>query len=509
MAVVHLLEALAALVLCIGMMYMVKKTILSPLKDIRGPFLAKLTNIYQLVIYYRKQQVSVLRRLHRADQVIRIGPNHVSLSDPNLIKTIYDMRGNYTKAYKSNRYAAADSISPDGRNIPVQFSTLDEQQRNTYWRPVAKYFSLTNILNFEPQIDSVIRMFHQQLEERFCVGENKGAVCDMYTWLNFAAWEVINVVNFSQMLGFLENGEDVEGALAESVFAGDAFTFLGHAPWIERTVRYLLGKPIFNGALQFSKKSIAERRTLSEGQIHSPPDFLHNFFEAHQADSKGFSENILMCQLLSNVAAGGDTAGGTMAGTVYNTLNHPRVLKRLQQELDSAIQETPVSWKVVSTLPYFDAVIQESIRFHPGTSFTLERVVPREGLRLPDDRFLEPGTIVGMHPWIINRNQSIFGADADSFVPERWLQNDHESAEDFANRLSGMEKSILSFGAGRRGCIGKNLAMLEMKKILGTLFANFEIERVEGREPKVVHSIFVRMEGFNVRMKVRAKGIVA
>ncbi|KAL8923603.1 MAG: hypothetical protein Q9208_004550 [Pyrenodesmia sp. 3 TL-2023] len=505
MAIIYLTEALGALVLCIGMAYVVRKTILSPLRDVPGPFFAKLTNLYQLVIYFRGKQASVLRRLHRYDKAVRIGPNHVSLSDPNLIKTVFDMRGNYTK---SKRYLAADSISPNGRNLPVQFSTLDEQQRNTYWRPVAKYFSLTNVVNFEPQIDSVIRMLQRQLEERFCLGENEGAVCNMYNWLSYAAWEVINVVNFSQTLGFLENGEDVGGALAESVFAGDAFTSLGHAPWIERTVRYLLGKPIFNGALQFSRKSIAERSSLGGGQIHSPPDFLDNFFEAHKADPKGFSENILMCQLLSNVAAGGDTAGGTMAGTVHNALNHPRVLKRLQQELDSAIQETPVSWKVASTLPYLDAVLQESIRFHPGTSFTLERVVPREGLHLPDGRFLEPGTVVGMHPWIINRNQSIFGPDADSFVPERWLQNGHESVEDFAGRLSGMEKTVLSFGAGRRGCIGKNLAMLEMKKILGTLFADFEIERVEGREPKVVHSIFVRMEGFDVRMKIRAKGIV-
>ncbi len=308
------------------------------------------------------------------------------------------------------------------------------------------------------------------------------------------------------MLGFLEHGEDIEGSLAESVFAGDAFTVLGHTPWLERLIRFLLGRPIFIGALQFSRKQIAERRTLSQGQVHSPPDFLDNFLEAHRADPEGFSEDILVCQLLSNVAAGGDTAAGTMAGCVYNTLNHPRVLKRLQQELDAMVSETPASWKIVSTLPYLHAVIQESIRFHPGTSFALERVVPREGLCLPDGRFLEPGTVVGMHPWIINRNRPIFGSDADSFVPERWLQNDNETAEAFTNRLAQMETTVLSFGAGRRGCIGKNLAMLEMKKILGTLFANLEIERVGAEEPKVVHSIFVRMEGFNVRMKVREKG---
>lgn len=314
------------------------------------------------------------------------------------------------------------------------------------------------------------------------------------------------MVNFGQMLGFLEEGEDIDGALADSNYAADALMTMGHTPRLERILRFILGKPIFNGARQFSLKAIAARRSLGEGQVHSPPDFLDNFFEAHKADPQGFTEDLILAQLISNVAAGGDTSGATMSGIVYNTIKHPRVLKRLQEELDANVKETPISWKVASSLPYLDAVIQESIRFHPGTSFALERVVPKEGLHLPDGRFIKPGMVVGMHPWIVNRDKSVFGPNADFFVPERWLQNNHESAEVFVQRLATMKNTVLSFGAGKRRCIGKHLALLEIYKIVGTLFANFEIELVT--EPKLRHSAFVRMEGFYVKLKVREKGVV-
>lgn len=274
------------------------------------------------------------------------------------------------------------------------------------------------------------------------------------------------MTNFSHMLGFLEKGEDIGNSLAEAVVAGDTLAYLGHFPWLERLIRYLNNKAVFDSALQFSLQQIRDRRRLGDGQIHLPPDFLDNFFETQRADPQNFTNDLVLGHLISNVAAGGDTAAATMSGIVYNTLKHPHVLKRLQQELDGNIKQTPVSWKVASSLPYLDAVIQESIRFHPGTSFAMERVVPQEGLKLPDGRFLAPGTVVGMHNWVVNRDKTVFGPDADSFDPKRWLQKNDEDAAAFSSRIANMKNAVLSFGGGKRRCVGKNFAMLEMYKIL-------------------------------------------
>ncbi|KAL8734219.1 MAG: hypothetical protein Q9166_001705 [cf. Caloplaca sp. 2 TL-2023] len=424
------LELAVALMLSLCTAYVVQQTILSPLKSIPGPFLARLSNFWQLFfVYYHGKQASVLRRLHdRYGPVVRVGPKHVILNNPSLIKTVYSLRGDYVK---SERYPAAGSRSPDGRNVPIQFSEIDEEARARIWRPIAKYYSLTHLLSFESHIDHVIQMMECRLEQEFCHGNNAGKVCDMFKWLTFAAWEVVMVTNFSQMQGFLKEGKDIANLMADSVWAADTFLRLGNIPKVERFLRAISRKPIFDGALKFSLHQIAERRGLG-------------------------------------------------------------------------------NWKDASRLTYLDAVVQEALRFHPGASFIMERVVPDEGLILPDGGFIEPGTVVGMHQWVVNRDHGVFGRDADFFVPERWLQKDGEDTRTFSTRVSLMKNTLLSFGSGKRGCTGKNLALLEIYKIIGTLFASFDIELVDpSREPKIIHSVFVRMEGFKVTMKTRERNVMA
>jgi hypothetical protein len=75
-----------------------------------------------------------------------------------------------------------------------------------------------------------------------------------------------------------------------------------------------------------------------------------------------------------------------------------------------------------------------------------------------------PGTIVGMDPWVINRNEEIFGTETDSFKPERWLQYRHESVDQFNARYQKMFSTVLSFGSGARACYGQSLGLVELYK---------------------------------------------
>ncbi|KAL8774730.1 MAG: hypothetical protein Q9209_000669 [Squamulea sp. 1 TL-2023] len=487
------LELAVALFTSLCATYIIQQTVFSPLKSIPGPFLAKFSGLWQLYIYYQGKQAHVLRRLHnRYGPVVRIGPKHVSLNQPSLIKTLYSLSGDYVK---SIRYAAADTKSPNGHNIPTQLSTLDEIHHAKMWRPIASYYSLPHILSFQGHIDNVIRTMERKLEQEFCL----------------AAWEVVMVTNFSQMQGFLKEGKDIKTLIAGSAFAADSFVCLGSVPTFERMLRSFCHKIMPKGqtAQKFSLHQIAERHGLASECVHDPPDFLNNFLDSQKAFPDTVDDDMILAYLISNIAGGGDTVGETMSAVMYHTLKHPRVLKRLQEELDAEVKQTPISWEVASKLPYLDAVIQEAIRFHPVASFTMERVVPREGLILPDGQHIKPGTIVGMHPWVINRDHSIFGRDADFFIPQRWLQKEDEDTMTFTARVSLMKNTVLSFGAGKRACIGKNLALLEIYKILGTLFASFDIELVEPeKEAEVIHSFVSRMKGFNVTMKPRERNVV-
>lgn len=99
------------------------------------------------------------------------------------------------------------------------------------------------------------------------------------------------------------------------------------------------------------------------------------------------------------------------------------------QEIDIAVSDgriverenKRVSWAESQTLPYLEAVIQESFRMHPAPGLLLERVVPRQGLDVLGE-MIPGGTIIGCNAWVLHRREEVFGSDANSFRPERWLE---------------------------------------------------------------------------------------
>lgn len=70
----------------------------------------------------------------------------------------------------------------------------------------------------------------------------------------------------------------------------------------------------------------------------------------------------------------------------------------------------------------------------------------------------------------------IFGADANAFNPDRWLwDKKSETEEQFEKRVSAMKSHDLSFGAGKRVCLGKNISILERYKVMATLFLEYDV----------------------------------
>lgn len=181
---------------------------------------------------------------------------------------------------------------------------------------------------------------------------------------------------------------------------------------------------------------------------------------------------------ITNVNAGSDTTAISLRAILYYTLKNPRVYSKLCKELDEAKSEgklsSPVTWKESQELPYLDAVIKEALRLHPAVGMLLERIVPEKGLQLPDGPYLPAGTIVGANPWIVHRTD-VFGDDVDAFIPERWLQGEKESDAEFAARKQKMTRATLTFGAGTRTCIGKNISLLEIYKVIPSLFQTYEV----------------------------------
>jgi len=239
------------------------------------------------------------------------------------------------------------------------------------------------------------------------------------------------------------------------------------------------------------------------------PDLLSKFLAAREARPDFMTDTLVQTMAVSMAFAGSETTAISLSAVFYYLLKNQSALGRLQAELDAAAKEGRfsdyetglVTWHESQTLPYLDACVKEAFRLHPAPGLPMERVVPEGGLEIAG-RFIKGGTIVGCSAWVLHRNENIFGRDVDEYRPERWLpfggdeaalkEATREEREKEEQRIKVMNGTMLQFGMGSRTCIGKNISLLEIYKLVPSMLRRFEVCALPPHSPPVVVVDFTR-----------------
>jgi cytochrome P450 len=212
-----------------------------------------------------------------------------------------------------------------------------------------------------------------------------------------------------------------------------------------------------------------------EAQPNRGIDLLSKFTQAQHEHPETMTDDLVLTTCLSMVLAGSETTAISLSSVFYYLLKNPSTYAKLMAEIDEAVQSGTVdnnehglvSWASSQKLPYLDAVIQEAFRLHPAAGLILERVVPAQGAVILGEH-IPAGTIVGCNAWVLHRRPEIFGEDVNYFRPERWLEASPE-------KLKDMKATMFQFGAGARTCIGKNISLLEIYKLVPSFLRRFEV----------------------------------
>ena len=180
-----------------------------------------------------------------------------------------------------------------------------------------------------------------------------------------------------------------------------------------------------------------------------------------------------------------DASLSSFCAITYYVASNPEVQKKLQSELDEALQgeDDPVSsYEVVKSLPYLNAVIYEGLRIHSTSGMGLARIVPEGGMKI-QDYFFEQGTILSVPTYTIHRDVEVWGKDSSVFRPERWFERDNDAMQKAFNVFSYGPRYVpcqkypypgyLSLIC--RGCVGRNLAFLELLVVISSVFRRFDI----------------------------------
>ncbi|KAL3456655.1 cytochrome P450 [Aspergillus heterothallicus] len=452
-----------------------------PLAKFPGPFWASITRAWTVLhVLPGDAEKSQLKLHEKYGSVVRIAPNELITSDPEALKTLYGIKSFTTK---TDFYLA---FRPPWARFPDHFSSEGGKQHAERRRIVSHVYTMTSILQSEKYIEKCIDVWIEKLGE---MSDRKESF-DLWLWARMYAYDVIGELYFSKMFGFLQAGGDHLGYIDATDDLIPVQFLAGNMPTYVRGIFMLTGImfPKVRGALKAlgnltdaTNAMLQERvAALQSGSGSKPqrPDVLGKLLDISHRRGKelNFELDDIKMESFAAFFAGSETTALTLSGILYNIFRTPRVYKELVAEIDAAVESGQLSsphiaYNEAIKLPYLVACVKEGIRMHPITGVSFPRHAPSSGCMV-GGYYIPGDTRIGVNPGVIHFDKSVFGEDADTFRPERWIESD-------ANRMDGY---IMQFGMGARTCLGKNISMCEIYKAIPQLLKAFTFELTSDEE---------------------------
>ncbi|KAK0612494.1 cytochrome P450 [Bombardia bombarda] len=404
---------------------------------------------------------------------VRIGPYDLATSDAEFLRRISSARSRYNR---SNWYAT-NRLDP---NHDSMLSITDTPAHDRLKAKTASGYAGKENPGLEGDIDSVLGDMVGLIRDKYARGQGK--LLDLATISQYFTLDSITKVAFGHEFGFLRKEEDVYEWVAMTTELGPAMVTAASIPYLAAimSTKFMMritgpkpgDKRGFGRILPVAREIVSKR--FAPG-VKDQKDMLGSFVRHGLTQTEAETESVF--QML----AGSDTTATAIRATMLYVMTNPRVYYALRTEIDQAIQDGRISTPITATeggaLPYLQAVIQEGLRIHPPFSALLSKVVPPEGDYTTDGVFVPAGTRISPSIFALCRNRAVFGADADIFRPERWLEATPEGQAE-------MKKSTdLIFGHGRWMCPGKTVGFLELNKVFVELLRHFDLELAYPERP--------------------------
>ncbi|GLJ52540.1 hypothetical protein SUGI_1118060 [Cryptomeria japonica] len=173
---------------------------------------------------------------------------------------------------------------------------------------------------------------------------------------------------------------------------------------------------------------------------------------------------------------GSGTSSGTVEWALSMLLQHPQVMKKAQEELDSKVgRNRLVEESDIPQLTYLQAIIKETLRLHPSSPMLMPHKSIEDctigGYHIP------AGTMLIVNAWAIHRDPKVWNKPLE-FMPERFMEKEFEI---YNRQMRGNDFKMIPFGAGRRSCPGASLAMCVIETTLASLLQSFDWFVPDGR----------------------------
>ncbi|KZP29270.1 cytochrome P450 [Athelia psychrophila] len=439
-----------------------------PLAKYPGPVMGKLSKLWMTYVSTTGRQHIYYRSLHdKYGDIVRIGPNELSVRDAAAVNPMMGSQGLPKGPVWNGRdpQRKADSL--------IMISGPEHTRRRRPWN---RAFNSEALKGYEEIIEKRATQLVQTLNNQ--VGSTNLAM-----WISYFTFDFMSDMAFGGGSEMLRDG-DKDGIWRALDGSTTITTAMGHSPWLGQYYKYF---PVGAEKTRFREFAIG-RAQIRMKQGSMTKDVFHHFLNENGTDAHPPSLTEVVSDSGLVIVAGSDTTSTVLSSLFWFIMCNPTIYRRLQDEIDSVFPagENALDPSKHIHMNYLNAVINETLRLLPPVLSGSQRVVEKgSGATTFGSHVIPEGTAVFSHFYSVHRDARSFSPLPDVFWPDRWL-SEGERTSPFSPAHKGPVNVVLDrtaftpFSFGPSNCVGKNLAMQELRMVVCLMLQSFDMRLAEG-----------------------------
>ncbi|KAJ5213940.1 hypothetical protein N7449_001109 [Penicillium cf. viridicatum] len=448
----------------------VYRLIFHRLKHFPGPKLGAVTKLWHVWKCRDSRGHLVLQAWHeKYGEFVRTGkiyPNQVDL--PDNIKLEYIGPAEIT-IFHPEAYEAMDGPNNDNTRSDwydllypriSSIFTRDRQLHHERRKMWEQALSRKALLQYHGRVVEKVRTLQS------LVASGKSRPILINDLMHFFAFDSMGDFAFSEDFGMMSS-KRWHSSIA---MLRSALTMLGPfspAIWIPRLgfafIPSLLKVRHWFHMLEFCDQCMARRmkKTLPDRDIASW------FIEDHvKRGSDPTRARWLSGDTATLVVAGSDTTAPSLTLLFYFLARYPTHAEKIYEEIYGVDRDNPAA---LATLPHLTGTINEAMRLLPAVLTFSSRVTPPQGLMI-DGTFIPGNTKICAPRYTIGRLETAY-VHPHEFIPERWYSQPE---------LIKDKRAFAPFGVGRTSCVGRHLALAQIRLVAVALVFHYRIKFAPG-----------------------------
>uniref|UniRef100_A0A7E4VY01 SCP domain-containing protein n=1 Tax=Panagrellus redivivus TaxID=6233 RepID=A0A7E4VY01_PANRE len=353
------------------------------------------------------------------------------------------------------------------------------QESRRFTLQVFRNFGLGRNLMQERVLDQVCAMISHIKKA------NSVDAINLFDELDISVGSIINSIIF----GYTFSRENRSEFQKVKKIASDSLSFGFEAAYrmMEKHYEMFRYLPVFSTVFKRYVDHVAESKEFFNNQIEKhrksinfeaeqePTDFVeaylrHQYALNRKGGGHNFTNNQLFAILLDVWVAGQESTSSTLSWLFIYLIKHPQIQSKAHLELDEHINsDRVITIEDKKNLNYINAIIAETQRYCNLVPMNVPHRTTRDveimGYKLPK------GTVIVDQISTVLHDERYF-EDAKSFKPERFINE---------NGVFFQSMEFMPFGVGKRSCMGKNLARLELFLFAANLLNQFRFSEVESQ----------------------------